>query len=134
MIRTLSRSLRAATSIPGKNGNVSPNERGCQARAMAGGEEEAAKRAAQEGEQNDTIFGKIVRGDIPADVVYSDDKALAFRDINPQAPVHLVVIPKERGKLSRMANATEDQQEILGHLMVVAAKVAKKEGLENGYR
>lgn len=82
---------------------------------------------------NDTIFGKILRGEIPCDQVYEDDRALAFRDINPGAPVHVLVIPKEH--VVNLFEAEEDQAELLGHLMLVAAKVARQEGLEeSGFR
>jgi histidine triad (HIT) family protein len=66
-----------------------------------------------------TIFDKIVRGDIPCQEVYSDDKVLAFRDVNPTAPVHILVIPKNRDGLSQLSKARPDQKELLGHLMYV---------------
>jgi histidine triad (HIT) family protein len=81
----------------------------------------------------ETIFSKILSGEIPADRVYQDDLAVAFRDISPQAPTHILVIP--RIYLRNLADATEADSELLGHLMMVCAKVAKQEGLtENGYR
>jgi len=84
-------------------------------------------------EQNDTIFGKIIRGELPADKVYEDDRALAFRDINPAAPTHILVIPKKH--IVNLLDAEEEDAEILGHLMIVAAKVAKEQGLtEDGFR
>ena len=80
-----------------------------------------------------TIFQKIIDRDIPADIVYEDDRALAFRDINPQAPVHVLVIPKQ--PIRSVADATTDHAPLLGHLMWVAAEVARTEGIEdNGYR
>ncbi|MEC9440771.1 MAG: histidine triad nucleotide-binding protein [Myxococcota bacterium] len=83
--------------------------------------------------ENNTIFGKIIRGEIPADKVYEDDRALAFKDINPAAPVHILVIPKEH--VVNLHDAEEEHAELLGHLMLVAAKVAREQGLEeDGFR
>ena len=78
---------------------------------------------------DDTIFGKILRGEIPCDEVYSDEQCLAFRDIAPQAPVHVLVIPRE--PIESLRSAGTDHQALLGHLLLVAAKVAKQEGLED---
>ena len=78
---------------------------------------------------DDTIFGKILKGDIPCDEVYSDDRCLAFRDIAPQAPVHVLVIPRQPIESLRSAEAADDG--LLGHLLLVAAKVAKQEGLSD---
>jgi histidine triad (HIT) family protein len=75
----------------------------------------------------DTIFGRIVRGEIPCDQVYADDLCLAFRDIQPQAPVHILVIPRE--PLVSLAEAGEEHGPLLGHLLLVAAQVARQEGL-----
>lgn len=80
---------------------------------------------------NDTIFGRILRGEIPCDAVYADDLCLAFRDVNPQAPVHVLVIPREG--LVNLGDAGRQHRELLGHLLLVAAKVARQEGLE-GWR
>lgn len=80
----------------------------------------------------DTIFGKIIRKEIPADIVYEDDLALAFRDISPQAPTHILVIPKK--PIPKLADATDTDQLLLGHLLLTAKKVADEEGLTNGYR
>jgi len=77
----------------------------------------------------DTIFGKIARGELPAEVVYEDDRALAFRDVNPQAPTHILVIP--RRPIERLASAEESDASLLGHLMLVARRVAADEGLED---
>ena len=74
-----------------------------------------------------TIFDKLISGEIPADKIYEDDKALAFRDVNPQAPVHFLVIPKQRDGLTQLSKAREDQKELLGHLMYVAGTVGQKE-------
>jgi histidine triad (HIT) family protein len=75
----------------------------------------------------DTIFGRILRGDIPCDEVYSDDRCLAFRDVAPQAPVHVLVIPRKPIESLREAEASDEA--LLGHLLLVAAKVAQQEGL-----
>jgi len=77
----------------------------------------------------DTLFTKIINRELPADIVYEDDQALVFRDINPQAPVHLLVIPKK--VIPKLSDSTEEDQALLGHLMLVANKVAEQEGLEN---
>ena len=81
---------------------------------------------------NTTIFGKIIRREIPADIVYEDDQALAFRDVNPQAPVHLLVIPKVL--IESLETATPEQEALMGHLMMVIQKVAAQAGLTQGYR
>jgi histidine triad (HIT) family protein len=78
---------------------------------------------------SDTIFGKIARGELPATIVYEDDSALAFADVNPQAPTHLLVIP--RRPIDRVANAVEDDEPLLGHLLRVASRVAADAGLED---
>ena len=83
-------------------------------------------------DHGDTIFGKIIRREIPADIVYEDELALAFRDISPQAPTHILVIPKQ--PIPKLADATEADQLLLGHLLLTAQKVASQEGLANGYR
>jgi histidine triad (HIT) family protein len=75
----------------------------------------------------DTIFGQIARGEGSADVVYEDDRALAFRDINPTAPTHVLVIPRK--PIARLSEASDDDADLLGHLLLVARKVAKQEGL-----
>ena len=80
----------------------------------------------------DTLFGKIIRREIPADIVYEDDLALAFNDINPQAPVHVLVIPKK--PIPKLADAAPDDQALLGHLLLTAKHVAEQLGLEKGYR
>lgn len=79
-----------------------------------------------------TIFDKILSREIPADVVFEDEHTLAFRDINPQAPVHVLVIPKRR--ITMLSTAQQSDKELLGHLMLAAAKVADIENLSDGYR
>jgi len=80
-----------------------------------------------------TIFTKIISGEIPADIVYEDEQVIAFRDINPQAPVHILVIPRK--PIVSVAHAEPGDAALLGHLLVTAAAVARQEGLEpGGYR
>jgi len=81
----------------------------------------------------DCIFCKIVAGKIPGDIVYRDAEVLAFRDINPQAPVHLLVIPKKH--ITYLADLTEKDAPLMEHMVSVANKLAKAEGIfETGYR
>lgn len=81
----------------------------------------------------ETVFDKIIRGEIPSDKVYEDDQALAFRDIQPAAPTHVLVIPKTR--IASLDDASEDDRAVLGHLLQVAAEVARREGIAaDGYR
>lgn len=81
----------------------------------------------------DTIFGKIIRREIPADIVYEDDDVLAFRDLNPQAPVHVLFIPKK--PIATLNDATPDDAVLLGKVLLAAANYAKQEGFaEDGYR
>lgn len=81
-----------------------------------------------------TIFHKIVRKEIPSTCVYEDDKVYAFRDINPQAPVHVILIPKEMDGLNMIENAEERHVNILGYLLYAAKLVADKLEMKNGYR
>ena len=83
-------------------------------------------------ETKDTIFGKIIRREIPANIVYEDDLALAFTDVNPQAPVHILVIPKK--PIVKLADAESQDQALLGHLLLTVQQVAAAAGLTNGYR
>ncbi len=80
-----------------------------------------------------TIFAKIVRGELPADIVYQDDLVTAFRDINPQAPTHVLVVPN---KAIRTANdLTADDEQTAGRMLLVARQIAEEEGIaEDGYR
>ena len=79
-----------------------------------------------------TIFQKIIDKEIPAEIVYEDDRCLAFRDVNPQAPTHVLVIPKR--PIVSLAHAEDGDSDLLGHLLIVARRVAEQEGLSNGYR
>jgi histidine triad (HIT) family protein len=81
----------------------------------------------------DTLFGKIIRKEIPADIVYEDEELLAFRDINPQAPVHVLFIPKRA--IATLNDAGSDDAELIGKLVIAATKWAKKQGFaDDGYR
>lgn len=79
-----------------------------------------------------TFFDKLVSKEIPSKIIYEDDLCQAFRDINPQGPVHFLVIPKNKDGLNRLSNAREDQKGLLGHLMYTAQLVARQEGLVPG--
>lgn len=81
----------------------------------------------------ETIFSKIIRREIPADIVYEDDDVLAFRDLNPQAPVHVLFIPKRA--IATLDDATPDDATVLGKLLLAAAAYAREQGFEkDGYR
>jgi len=80
-----------------------------------------------------TLFEKIIAGQIPADLVYEDDHCVAFRDINPQAPVHVLVVPRK--PIVNVASADDDDTELLGQVLQAAKKVARQEGIaDSGYR
>ena len=79
-----------------------------------------------------TIFKRIIDGELPAQIVYEDDRVLAFQDVNPQAPTHILVIP--RREIASLDEAAEADADLLGHLLLVAARIAKDSGLETGYR
>ena len=81
---------------------------------------------------SDTIFGKIVAGEIPSEFLYEDEHCIAINDIAPQAPVHVLVIPK-RG-IPRLVDAGADDQELLGHLLLAAGKVAEQLGVQDAFR
>jgi histidine triad (HIT) family protein len=81
---------------------------------------------------NDTIFAKIIRREIPADIVYEDDFCLAFRDVAPQAPVHILLIPKQ--PIVNLASTEPEDHRVLGHMMLKVRSIAEQEGLTNGYR
>jgi histidine triad (HIT) family protein len=79
------------------------------------------------------LFCRIVKGEVPSDAVFSDERSMTFRDINPQAPVHILVIPREH--LESLDEASQKDEALLGHLLRVAARVANEQGLsESGYR
>ena len=79
-----------------------------------------------------TLFQKIMAGDIPADIVYEDERCVAFRDINPQAPTHILIVPRK--PIPTLDDVTEEDGPLLGHLFVVASRIAADEGLTGGYR
>lgn len=81
---------------------------------------------------SETLFTKIIQREIPADIVYEDDKCLAFRDINPQAPMHILVIPKEL--IAKVSDARLEHQNLLGHILIKAGEIAKKEGYADAFR
>jgi len=82
---------------------------------------------------SDTVFGKIIRREIPADIVYEDDLALAFKDVNPQAPVHILVIPKK--PIPRLSDSEAGDRDLLGYLLSTVRDVAENAGLaKSGYR
>jgi histidine triad (HIT) family protein len=83
--------------------------------------------------EDKTIFKKIIDGEIPADIVYQDDLCLAFHDVSPQAPIHVLLIPKK--EVINMAGLAEEDGELAGHLLLTAGKVARALGVEDsGYR
>lgn len=80
-----------------------------------------------------TLFEQIINREVPAQIIYEDDQCVAIRDINPQAPLHVLVIPKKA--IPRLGEATDSDETLLGHLLLTAAEIAKREGIaENGYR
>lgn len=83
-------------------------------------------------QNTETIFSKIIRKEIPANIVYEDDLCLAFTDVNPQAPVHILLIPKKT--IVNIDTAQPEDQDLLGHLLLTVRKVAAQAGLKNGYR
>ncbi len=81
----------------------------------------------------ETIFSKIIRREIPANIVYQDDQVTAFRDINPQAPTHILLTPNKL--IPTVNDVTAEDEQVLGHLFTVARRIAEQEGIaENGYR
>ena len=80
----------------------------------------------------DTIFQKIIDKELPAEFVYEDEKSLVFKDINPTAPTHLLIIPKKQ--IDKISDASEEDQDLLGHLLLVAGKVARQLGIEEAFR
>ena len=81
---------------------------------------------------SDTIFGKIISGEIPSEFLYEDEHCVVINDINPQAPVHVLISPRQG--ISRLADAQDTDQALLGHLMLVAGKVARQLGVEEAFR
>ncbi len=80
-----------------------------------------------------TIFSKIIAGEIPAAIVYKDDRVTAFKDINPQAPVHILIVPNK--EIPTVNDVTPEDEGVLGHMLVVAKQIAYDQGIaESGYR
>ena len=79
-----------------------------------------------------TIFGKNINKEIPATVVYEDEHCLAFRDVNPQAPTHVLLIPKK--EIPRLCDATAEDERLLGHMMLAAGKIAAQLGVGEAFR
>ena len=79
-----------------------------------------------------TLFEKIINREIPADIVYEDELSLAFKDINPQAPIHILIIPKK--PIEKLSDANIEDQALLGHLMLVVGKIAEQLNLDNTFR
>lgn len=89
--------------------------------------------AQQEEEPMPTIFSKIISGEIPADIVYQDDQVTAFRDINPQAPIHVLIVPEK--EIPTVNDVRIDDEQLIGHMFTVAQQIAIREGFaEDGYR
>ena len=80
----------------------------------------------------ESIFTKIINGDIPADIVYQDEHCICINDIQPQAPVHVLVIP--RNPIPKLADATVEDKALLGHLMLKVGDIARKLGVEEAFR
>jgi len=81
---------------------------------------------------SDTLFTKIINRQIPADIVYEDEHCIAIKDINPQAPVHLLLIPKK--PIDRLSNAQAEDQNLLGHLLLAVGKITRELKIENAFR
>jgi len=81
---------------------------------------------------SETIFSKIIEREIPADIVYEDERCLAFRDVNPQAPVHILVVPKKA--VPKLTDAGDADRDLLGHLLLTANRIAEQEGISDAFR
>lgn len=79
-----------------------------------------------------SIFARIIDGEIPAKLVYEDDQVVAFNDVNPQAPVHILIVPRK--PIDRIENVGESDRALVGHMVFAAAKIAKEQQLADGYR
>ena len=83
--------------------------------------------------ERDCIFCKIVKGEIPGDIVYQDDKVLAFNDIDPKAPVHVLIVPRDH--IPGIADIEDEQKALMGHILSVASRIASEKGIgESGFR
>ena len=81
---------------------------------------------------SETIFQKIIDKELPADIVYEDDSCFAFKDLNPVAPIHILVIPKKR--IEKISDSNTEDKELLGHLFLVAGNIARDLGIEDAFR
>jgi histidine triad (HIT) family protein len=80
-----------------------------------------------------TIFSKIIDGELPADIMYKDEQVTAFRDINPQAPIHVLIVPNK--EIATVNDIAEEDEQLIGHMVTVAKRIAEQEGIsEKGYR
>ncbi|CAI8058141.1 Histidine triad nucleotide-binding protein 2, mitochondrial [Geodia barretti] len=95
-------------------------------------ETDAARKQNPSTTQEDTIFSKILRKEVPADIIYEDEMCMAFHDVSPVAPTHFLVIP--RNPIPMLSASTDRDTQLLGHLLVVARNLAEKENLSDGYR
>ena len=81
---------------------------------------------------SETLFQKIIDKELPADIVYEDESCLAFKDINPVAPIHILIIPKKR--IEKISDSNIEDKELLGHLILVAGNIARDLGIEDAFR
>ncbi len=79
-----------------------------------------------------TIFKRIIDGEIPADIIYEDDQCLAFKDVNPQAPVHVLVIPRK--EIPSVAHLADEDGSLMGHLLLIVRNLSRELGLDDGFR
>lgn len=80
-----------------------------------------------------TIFSKIISGELPADIVYKDEQVTAFRDINPQAPIHVLIVPNK--EIATVNDIAKEDERLIGHMVTTAKRIAEQEGIaDNGYR
>lgn len=80
----------------------------------------------------DTLFTKIIRREIPADILYEDDLCVCFKDINPQAPLHALLVPRK--PVEKLSDSKKDDQSLLGHLLLTAAEIAQQQGYADAFR
>lgn len=78
------------------------------------------------------VFCKIIKGEIPTNFVYQDEALVAFRDINPKAPIHVLIVPKKH--IDKLQDISDNETALLGKLLIAAKKIAKMEGIENGFK
>ncbi|XP_060079679.1 uncharacterized HIT-like protein Synpcc7942_1390 [Ylistrum balloti] len=122
----------AVVSVATRLGVVHGSKSICTTPQVCKDEVKAALDAVKPSTAGTTIFTKILDKTIPADILYEDDKCMAFSDVAPQAPVHFLVIPKK--PITGISAAQQEDQQLLGHLLLVAKNVAENQKLDNGYR